>query len=248
MKLSCYFVTLDMEIQGTVCWLQCLTGKNGEGFCVTEKATAQEWLLLSWQQSLQGYNRWGEIFLCHMNPSCTCPLQLWLFSGRCDHTCPSYNSHCILWIVVQSCDWNALEGAPFPHLLPVKDNKNLLDWAMSSHSAQDTSDTDFVSCVSLATSTIMLMSCWSCAHMGQLWSVASFYSRQSARENKVSAHCQHSTGAWQSISSLPDRNVFQLHYLWQQLRNRCQMWSLPMVLFSTCHILYSELHTDASNL
>lgn len=24
---------------------------------------------------------------------------------------------------------------------------------------------------------------------------------------------------WQSISSLPDRNVFQQHYLWQQLRN-----------------------------
>lgn len=148
--------------------------------------------------------------------SCAFWWQVWL--------CSSYNSHCILWIVVQSSDWNAPEGAPFPHLLSVKDNKNLLDLAMSSHSSLDTSNTDFVSWLSLATSNIMFMSFWPCGYMGQLWSVASFYTRQSARENKVSAHCQHSTGAWQSISSVPGRNVFQEHYLWQQLRNTESMY------------------------
>lgn len=189
-----------------------------EGFCVTELATAKEWLLFSWQQSLQGYKRSGDIFFftTWIHPalvlsSCAFSWQVWL--------CSSYNSNCILWIVVQSSDWKAPEGAPFPHLLSVKDNKNLLDLAMSSHSPLDTSNTDFVSWLSLATSNIMFMSFWPCGYMGQLWSVASFYTRQSSRENKVSAHCQHSTGAWQSISSVPGRNVFQQHYLWQQLRN-----------------------------
>lgn len=164
--------------------------------------------------------------------------QVWL--------CPSYNSHYILWTVVQSSEMLQRE-APFAHLLPVKDYKNLSDWAMSSHSPQDISKTDFVSWVSLATSTIMFMSCRPCAHMGQLWSVASFYSRQSARENKVSTHCQHSTGAWQSISSLPDRNIFQQHYPWQQLRNvesaRGSLFHLPHAVLWTLYRSHPTLMT-----
>ena len=149
-------------------------------------------------------------------------LSSWAFAWQV-WLCPGYNHHSLLRLLVQSSDWNAAEGGPGPHLLPVKDNENLLDWATSSHCPQDTTNTHFAIRASLATSTIMSRSCWQCAYMGQLWSVASFYSRQSARENKVSAHCQHSTGPWQSISPLPDRNVFQLHFLWQQLRNRYQM-------------------------
>lgn len=55
---------------------------------------------------------------------------------------------------------------------------------------------------------------------GQLWSAASFFTAGSQSENKVSAHCQPALH-WCMTVHFPCtryRELFQPHYLWQQLR------------------------------
>lgn len=156
------------------CWRLCLTGLFG-----------RDSALQTWRQQRNDYCfldsnpckvTGGQriFFATWIHPplvlsSCAFWWQVWL--------CSTWNSHCMLWTVLHSSDWNA-PWEFFPHPLPVKDNKNLFNWAMGSHSLLDRRNTDLGSWLSLATSKTMCMSCWPRGHMGQLWSVASFYSRQ----------------------------------------------------------------------
>lgn len=87
-------------------------------------------------------------------------------SGRCDYTPPVtatvYYERCCTAVI------EMLHRELFTHPLLVKDNKNLFDWALGSHSLLDTRNTDLGSWLSLATSNTMFMSCWPCEYMGQL--------------------------------------------------------------------------------
>lgn len=106
-----------------------------EGFWVTVLVTAQGWLLFSWQQSLQGYKRWSDIF-CHMDPSYACPLQL-CFLG-------SYNSQCILWMWCKTVI-EMLHKEPLVLICCLSKITKIC-----SYSPRDTTITDCVSWVSLA--------------------------------------------------------------------------------------------------